>query len=225
MFKSFRNQVSSYQSIIRSSLANVSQVFSHRLDKAPLETVERLVEFIQTRAAYVAQTALYGYLKTRMGTRYPSMFEDEALAQSINIAKWQIYASCLSDLTVFTAATCGIRSNLNDAEISELALFCFKSSIDQTFEEATLTVPAKKLFEQFEERLAKINWQAAATAENAFELSPPDLIRWAPIAEELKNLDRDIVTNSIRFRWRDVREQLRKRIDADAICENLQQIP
>ena len=38
------------------------------------------------------------------------------------------------------------------------------------------------------------------------------------IADELKEQDGEIVTNSIRFRWRDVREQLRKRIDRDAIC-------
>ena len=86
---------------------NWRRIFGVRFDKSPIQTLDSLVEFIQSRAAYVAQTALYGYLKTRMGTRFRVIFEDDEFAPSINNAKWSTYGACLSDLTVFAAATVG----------------------------------------------------------------------------------------------------------------------
>ena len=41
--------------------------------------------------------------------------------------------------------------------------------------------------------------------------------------DQYKKEDEEIVTNSIRFRWRDIREQLRTRIDRDTICEGWRQ--
>ncbi len=75
-----------------------------------------------------------------------------------------------------------------------------------------------EIVERFEARIKQTHWANAAIGENAFTFSPKALLDSAPIADELKAQDAEIVTNSIRFRWRDVREQLRKRIDRDAIC-------
>ena len=75
-----------------------------------------------------------------------------------------------------------------------------------------------EIVESFEARIKQTHWPNAAIGENAFTSSPKALLDSAPIADELKEQDVEIVTNSIRFRWRDVREQLRKRIDRDAIC-------
>lgn len=61
-----------------------------RRDSGPIDTVESLCRFVSTRAAFVAQKTLYGYLKTRMGTRYPRMFEDDVLIASIDVAKMHV---------------------------------------------------------------------------------------------------------------------------------------
>ena len=42
-----------------------------------INSIEDLKDFIQQRSAHVTQTTLYGYLKTRIGSRYALMFEDE----------------------------------------------------------------------------------------------------------------------------------------------------
>ena len=78
--------------------------FKIRLDSGPLETVDELSSFVATRSAFIAQKTLYGYLKTRMGTRYPSMFEDDVFVSSIDIAKMHVFAGCLSDLALFAAS-------------------------------------------------------------------------------------------------------------------------
>ena len=57
--------------------------------------------FIQERSAHVTQTTLYGYIKTRIGSRYAMMFEDEVFLKSINLAKWNIYMTALTDCTFY----------------------------------------------------------------------------------------------------------------------------
>ena len=42
-----------------------------------------LKNFIQERSAHVTQTTLYGYIKTRIGSRYAMMFEDDVFLKSI----------------------------------------------------------------------------------------------------------------------------------------------
>jgi hypothetical protein len=198
--------------------AKWQRTFGIRFDKSAIESVDKLAEFIQTRSAYVAQTSLYGYLKTRMGTRFRQIFEDDKFLPSINKAKWQTYGACLSDLTVFAAALTGVENRLGENEISDLARRCFAAAVRQTFDEAEAGEGRAEIVERFEERVKLTHWANAAIGENAFTSSPKVLLESAPIADELKARDVEIVTNSIRFRWRDVREQLRRRIDRDAIC-------
>ena len=66
-----------------------------------INSTEDLQNFVQERSAHVTQTTLYGYLKTRIGTRFPIMVEDEKFSNSINIAKWNIYVAAISDLTLY----------------------------------------------------------------------------------------------------------------------------
>ncbi len=194
------------------------RIYGIRFDKSTIQNVDTLVEFIQTRSAYVAQTSLYGYLKTRMGTRFRQIFEDDKFLPSINKAKWRTYGACLSDLTVFAAAIAGAGNRLSENEISDLARKCFEAAVEQTFDDAESGEARAEIVERFEARLEQTHWPNAAIGETAFTSSPKVLLESAPIADELKERDVEIVTNSIRFRWRDVREQLRKRIDRDAIC-------
>ncbi len=200
------------------------RMFGIRFDKSAIQDIDNLDKFIQTRSAYVAQTSLYGYLKTRMGTRFRQVFEDDKFLPSINKAKWQTYGACLSDLTVFAAAMTGSENRLGTDEMSNLARKCFETAVQQTFDDAEADAARAQIVESFEARLEQTHWPNAAIGENAFTSSPGILLESAPIADELKERDVEIVTNSIRFRWRDVREQLRKRIDRDAICAEWQAI-
>jgi len=203
---------------------NWRRTFGIRFDRSAIQNIDNLVEFIQTRSAYVAQTSLYGYLKTRMGTRFRQVFEDDKFLPSINKAKWRTYGACLSDLTVFAAALTGTENRLGKNEISDLARKCFATAVQQTFDDAEANEVRAEVVERFEARLEQTHWPNAAIGETAFTSSPIVLLEAAPIADELKERDVEIVTNSIRFRWRDVREQLRKRIDRDAICAEWQAV-
>ena len=77
-------------------------LFKAFIPKKKIKNLDELEEFIQSKSAWVSQVTLYGYLKTRIGTRYVLHFDNEEFMKSVNLAKWNIYAVSLQDLTFFT---------------------------------------------------------------------------------------------------------------------------
>ena len=191
-----------------------------RFDQSQLSTVESLAGFTQTRAAYVAQTALFGYLKTRMGTSFRQHFEDEVFSQVIRDSAAKLFVSCLSDLTVFSVATAGRAAGLSDGDLAGLAGYSFRQALAAGLADAEPGEPAEDIFASFDARVRATDWADMAEGESAFAGSVGDLLRFAPVVDEFKALDGAIVRNSIRFRWRDVREQARRRIDGAAIGDD-----
>lgn len=194
-----------------------------RRDSGPIDSLESLCAFVSTRSAFVAQKTLYGYLKARMGTRYPSMFENDVIISSVNIAKLNVFAACLSDLAIYAAWRSLRDASFGAPDYRDLALRCFKRGLDDNHEQI-LGIEAFSLTDaltDFERRLALHDWDSARAAPELFTASPAALFKWAPIAPELKRDDQEIVENSIKFTWRDIRAQFEKRIDGAGIAADL----
>ena len=62
-------------------------LFKSVLPKKRIKNIDDLAEFIQKKSAWVAQVTLFGYLKTRMGTKWVLHFDDEKFLASLNLAK------------------------------------------------------------------------------------------------------------------------------------------
>ena len=65
-------------------------LFKAFIPKKKIKNIDDLKDFIQKKSAWVSQVTLYGYLKTRMGTKWVLHFDDEKFLSSINLAKWNI---------------------------------------------------------------------------------------------------------------------------------------
>ncbi|NJO37225.1 MAG: hypothetical protein HC871_05895 [Rhizobiales bacterium] len=206
---------------IMESFKAVAGTFTLRRDRAPIDSVSRLQHFVATRAAFVAQKTLYGYLQTRIGTRYARVVEDDPYRESINIAKFHVFAACLSDLAIHAAAHVLDGRPVADDVRRDLALGCFRRGFDDNSADMPGRFSPDEAEARFALRLTMTAWAGQALHRDNFRESPAALLRWAPIAPELKDEDAEIVANSIRFAWRDIREQFQKRLHADAVCADL----
>ena len=184
-------------------------LFKAFIPKKKLQNLNDLEEFIQTKSAWVAQVTLYSYLKTRMGTRYVLHFENDEFMQSVNLAKWNIYAVSLQDLTFYVFSYLKINfnfENLHKAE--EIFLNILDDELSNKMPQDIID-EAKK---NFKERLNKINWENQIN-DYPFNPSALSLFKWAPIADELKDLDRKIVLNSMILKWDIIKKEFSERIE------------
>ena len=155
-----------------------------------------LQKFIQQRSAHVTQTTLYGYLKTRIGVKYTAMVEDEIFSKSINIAKWNIYMIAIADCAFYTFSYLISEKNLKDNDCKEMYLDIIENEKENGLSDEVY-LKAKR---EFLNRYEKIDFHKYYLA-NPFKESCLALYNWAPIADELKILDKEIVLNSMRLKW------------------------
>ena len=183
-------------------------LFKAFIPKKKIKNFDELEEFIQSKSAWVSQVTLYGYLKTRIGTRYVLHFDNEEFMKSVNLAKWNIYAVSLQDLTFFTFSY--LRAHFNFKEMNKAKEIFLKILDDETLNNMPPDIieEAKK---SFNERLEKINWESYYS-DIPFNQSALSLHKWAPIADELKSLDRKIVLNSSILKWDVIKKEFRERI-------------
>ena len=183
-------------------------LFKAFIPKTKISNLDELEDFIQSKSAWVTQVTLYGYLKTRMGTRYVLHFENDKFMASVNLAKWNMYAVALQDLTFFTFSY--LKTNLNYQDVDKAKEIFLKILDDETTNKMPLDIieEAKK---NFNERLQSINWNTYYN-DLPFNPSALSLYKWAPIADELKNLDRKIVLNSVILKWDIVKKEFNERI-------------
>ena len=161
-----------------------------------INSKEDLENFVQERSAHVTQTTLYGYLKTRIGTRYALMVEDEKFSESINIAKWNIYVAAISDLTFYVFSYLIDKKNLKENDSEKI----FLNIIDKEFKNGLDNKIYENAKKEFIVKAKSINWHNYHLS-NPFKESWLAHYKWSPIADELKILDKEIVLNSIKLKW------------------------
>jgi len=183
-------------------------LFKAFIPKKKITNLDELESFIQSKSAWVTQVTLYGYLKTRMGTRYVLHFENDKFMKSVDFAKWNIYVVALQDLIFYIFSY--LKINLNYQDVHKAEEIFLKILDDETTNKMPLDIieEAKK---NFNNRLQNINWDIYYK-DLPFNSSALSLYKWAPIAEELKTLDRKIVLNSVILKWDIVKKEFKERI-------------
>ena len=184
-------------------------MFKSILPKKKIKNLSELESFIQKKSAWISQVTLYSYLKTRMGTKYVLHFDNEKLLSSINKAKWNIYSVSLQDLTFFSFSYLNAFYNYEDIIKSK---DIFHSILDnekkngmpeEVYDSAKIT---------FDERFQKVDWKKHYNSL-PFNDSALALYKWAPIADELKTLDKKIVLNSMILKWDNIKDEFTKLIN------------
>ena len=184
-------------------------MFKAFIPKKKIKNLNDLEHFIQTKSAWVTQVTLYNYLKTRMGTRYVLHFDNDVFMASLDIARWNIYSVALQDLTLFTFSYLKVNFNYQNIDQSKEIFFKILDSESSNKMPVDIIEGAKKTFN---DRLQNINWETYYK-ELPFNPSALSLYKWAPIAEELKTLDRKIVLNSMILKWDNVEKEFKELIN------------
>ena len=183
-------------------------LFKAILPKKRIKNIDDLESFIQKKSAWVSQVTLYNYLKTRMGTRYVLHFDNDELLGSINKAKWNIYSIALQDLTFYSLSYLNVFFNYQE-------MYNAKKIYEKILNDEILNGIPEDVVNKgkilFEKRLQKIDWKTYYKSW-PFNESALALYEWAPIADELKTLDRKIVLNSMILKWDNIKKEFEKLI-------------
>lgn len=208
------------QLIGNATLRDLLRLLTPRRRRARVAALDDLVEFLHQRSAYMAQSTLFGYLRTRMGVGFQQFFEDERFSAQIADARLEVFVACLGDLTIFAVALAGAEGRLEAPACARAAERCFGMALDRALD-AGDRLKAAEASAAFSRRARSVDWAAAHVGEAAFITSPAALSGAAPVSERIRRADREIVMNSMRFHWREVRDELRRAMEPEALAAAL----
>ena len=183
---------------------------------APLDSVEAATAYAESRAAFVSQVTLYGYIKTRAGTQFPKLFENETYLQSMKIARWHIFGAAVCDLALFISAQL-VAAGHDGAKAAKVANRIIESILADYQQEDIDPAEFTKMVKRGKARAAVADWAGLVDGPLAFQSSADALMRWAPMADEFKKLDDEIVRNSIHIKWIEIRGEIKEIIVPDQI--------
>tara|TARA_B100001013_G_scaffold33441_1_gene18067 strand:+ start:886 stop:1512 length:627 start_codon:yes stop_codon:yes gene_type:complete len=184
-------------------------LFKAILPKKKIKNINDLESFIQKKSAWVSQITLYSYLKTRMGTKYVLHFDDEVFLSSINQAKWNIYSIALQDLIFYTLSYLNVFYNYQEMDNAKKI---YEKILNNELKNNMPENIINNGKEVFNKRLQKIEWKNYYKSW-PFNESALALYEWAPVAKELKTLDRKIVLNSMILKWENIQKEFIKLVD------------
>ncbi len=188
-----------------------------------IDTYLKLSGFVADRAAYVAQTTLYGYIRTRAGLQHFQLFNDEQFNSALRPARNRVFIACASDLSVFAAACVALDDQALGTQPSDLASTLFLNALEKLAEDPLPDAEMQTLRTAELARFQLIDWRNMVSGDAAFQRSIRSVIAEAPLIDDLKVLDEEIVINSVRFKWQEVRAELVHRLNASAIFAQLNQ--
>ena len=184
-------------------------LFKAILPKKKIKNINDLESFIQKKSAWVSQITLYSYLKTRMGTKYVLHFDDEVFLSSMNQAKWNIYSIALQDLIFYTLSYLNVFYNFQEMDNAKKI---YEKILNNELKNNMPENIINNGKEVFNKRLQKIEWKNYYKSW-PFNESALALYEWAPVAKELKTLDRKIVLNSMILKWENIQKEFIKLVD------------
>lgn len=188
----------------------------------PIITRQQLIDFINSRSAFVSQTTLYTYVKARAGMQYPKLFDNSDFLTSLRIARWHIYGAAVGDLTLFAGAQINRADMLTPDQLRTFATAAIDDIFATNPQEDIDAERFAKICEKGKQRIAFADWHTIEDGVEAFQSSSDAVFKWAPIADELKMDDEEIIRNSIHLRWIGVRRDLKALIKPDLIIADWQ---
>ena len=204
----------------------IKKLFSalrYKLGFAPrpvLNSLSALIEFIARQCAYVSQVTLFGYIKTRAGTSWPKLFEDDTYLVSLRTARSHFFSACVADLALFFAARMFTGARLSARQAEKLAVYLAESVLLHHHNEDIDPTVFGAVIDRIRQRAAVMAWEEAATSALAFASSADAFMRWAPVTDEFKALDEEIMRNSLHLRWIGIRRDVKETLNIQGVLED-----
>ena len=192
------------------------------IEKDKVNNVNQLIDFIHSQSAYVMQISLYEYIKTRAGTQYPTLFENEIYLKSMKIARWHIYSGCLSDILIYLLyQTC--ENNYENFRVKKKNIISIFKKITKSNNQNDISLEKiSEILKNFSSKINNLKLKELMDNYLFFQHSSEMFVKWAPVADEFKRLDKEIMINSISFRWIGVKRELNKRVNFYQISKDLE---
>ena len=183
--------------------------------KGRIASVAGLAAAVDAGAAYLAQGASYSYIRARSGMVAPRLMEDAAFGAAMERCKWEGFAAAAADLVLILEGDLRAHGGAPAAFWRRL----YRGVLDGH------PLPPHREGSGWDDRVAEFDRRLEAHLaapppgiEVVADFSAGVIMDYAPVDEIIRGVDREMVTNNVKFRFIDQVTELRRRIDWPALA-------
>lgn len=187
----------------------------------PIKTGAALAEFLDQRAAFVAQKSVFGYsyLKTRLPMQ--ELMRDKPFADAFEVARWEAFAAVLADMVVIAEgmlrAPAGSRAPALVDRLTEL----YSGVLGAHALPAHRAQGWSAEIAALRERLARIQLAPPLSAAAIGASSAERVYETLPIHESLRARDKPGLLANVQFAIVGLYQEFDRRIDRMALVGDL----
>jgi hypothetical protein len=193
-----------------------------RLREQPIATAEAFRNFIQERAALVAQKCAIDYCRGKTGLASYALFTEKPFLEALDVCRWETFAAVLEDLILLAEGQ--LRAHVPAERQARLAaaLLGLHSAVL-----AAWPPPAHRpggwndAIERFAARLRSASAAQPRPALQLADHSAKRLFDTLPIHLSMRKLDEEVVYGAVRFRMVAISQEMRRRLSAADLAASL----
>jgi hypothetical protein len=198
----------------------ISGISAHFRGLPPIDTREKLIEFLDTRAAFLIQKNMFDYARARSGPYFKVMIKEPDFQRAVEVSRWTGYpvgVAALAEIVRGVLFERADRKSLNDA-VSSAALATF----DKYPQPEVLNAGAwKQARETLILRLSQMNLHPPKLAKDVIIPYSKLLYDAQPIHEEMRKSDFGMIESQLRVNLINMHDEFDKAVNEAALLADL----
>ncbi len=185
-----------------------------------IDSRERLIEYLDTRAAFLIQKNIFDYARARAGPYFSAIIKEDAFKHAVEVSRWTNFPvglAALAEIVRGVLFEAGERKALNDA-ISSATLAIFdKYPAPQVLDGETW----KQARETLLLRLKQIDMHPPKFAKDVILPYAQQIYDSQPIHEELRKRDFEMIQAQLRINLVTMHDEFEKSADKPKLLADL----
>lgn len=185
-----------------------------------IDSRDKLIEFIDTRSAFLIQKNIFDYARARSGPYFSSMIKEEAFKHAVEVSRWTNYPVGLAALAEIVRGVLfegSDRKAINDA-VSSAALAAFdKYPVPEVIGEAAWRQARETLLLW----LKQIDMHPPKFAKDVILPYAQQIFDAQPIHEELRKRDFEMITAQLRINLVSMHDEFESRVEKAVLLSDL----
>lgn len=180
-----------------------------------------LIDFMDSRAAFVSQKCVYEYCRARSGLNWEPLMREQAFVEALRQSRWDAYAAALGDLVVHLEGRLRPEDTRLHARLVDRLLVAAAEVLARHKTDSERPQGWGEEIALLRERLNQAQLGPPRPAAETARVGGKRIYETLPLHAELTKHDRMLVTNAVRFNFSRVAADLERDLDAPRVVAQL----